>query len=230
MMIPFFSLGMSGLVYAVLLPLLILPVFAMLFFPSMQVPGARSFAIGKAIYCHVLMALGLLLMTVSALPALYAVCERLLTGQDRFSTEIYVALLLLFAAGGLTFLWHESKAMTIDEPSRRVVGTVFWFLWKTVGYLLMLIAVMAFFLTMLLTRESFAGTWWIMPVLLFVYGGLLSWITRLPAPVSEFRSAPMVTSSASMPMKTAVAAKKAVAKPMKPPVKAAAMKPPAKKN
>ncbi len=198
MIAPLFSLSMAGLVYAVLLPLVLLPLFALLCIPSLLTAGARPAAVGKAVYCYVLMAVGIVLMSVSGIPALYAVMEKLVTGQDRFTTEVYVSLLLLFAGGGLTFLWHETMGATVDEASRRVSGTIFWYLWKMVGYVLMLLALLSFFLTMLLARESFAGTWWIMPLLLFLYGTLLSWVTRSSTPVpQDFRTAPMAAASAT---------------------------------
>jgi hypothetical protein len=204
MILPLFSLGMAGIWYAAFLPGLLLPIFALLFIPSMLTPGARPAGIAKAIYCYVLLTFGIVLMTVSGLPAMYAVLEKLLFAQDRFTTEIYVALLLIFAAGGLTFLWHETIAATVDEPSRRVCAALFWFLFKMLGYLLMVIAGLSFFLTMLLVREPFTGAWWIMPLLLFLYGLLLSWVTRAPAmSPGQFRSTPMTSPKMPTPKKMA---------------------------
>lgn len=195
MFIPFLGLGLSGIVYAIVAPLLIVQIFALLFIPSLLTAGARPFSVGKAVYCYLLQAIGILLMTLGGLPALYAVIERLATGTERFTAEIYLALLILFAAGGLTFLWHESMGDRIDATSRRVVQTVFWFGFKLAGYVLMLVSALSFFLTMLLMRELFAQTGWIMPTLLFLYGSLLAYCTRMPpripqegvSPVAEYK-------------------------------------------
>lgn len=147
-------------------------------------------------------ALGVLLLTFGGLPAVYAVLEKLATSYDRFTTEMYVALLIVFAAGGITYLWHETVAARIDQPSKRVPAAIFHILWKAGGYLFLLGSVLYFFLTMLLARESFVGTWWILPTILFFYGILLSWLTRdINPPPLKFHSAPTSMAGRKEPTK-----------------------------
>ncbi len=190
MFIPFLGLGFSGIVYAIIGPLVIIQIFALLFIPSLLSASARPFAVGKAVYCYLLQAVGIVLMSLGGLPALYAVTERLTTGTERFTAEIYLALLILFAAGGFTFLWHESMSSRIEPMSRRVVQTVFWFGFKLAGYVLMLVSALSFFLTMLLMRELFMQTGWIMPLILFLYGSLLAYCTRMPPSVPQDAAPP----------------------------------------
>ncbi len=183
MFLPLFGFGLepSVVLFMLAVPVIVVQSFALLFIPSLLGAGARPQAVGKAMYSYVLQAAGIALMTLGGIPALHAVLERTLLGFERFTPEIYVALLVLFATGGLTFLWHERMAETIDPVSRRIPATVFWFSFKLAGFLLMLGSALFFFLMMLLARESFSMGGWLMPFLLFLYGLLLSWCTRSPA-------------------------------------------------
>lgn len=204
--------GMSGMLDALLLPLLILQLFALVFIPSLLGSGARPFAVGKAVYSYLLQTIGIVAMSLGGIPALFAVLEKLTTGYERYATQDYIALLIVFTAGGLTFLWHERTAQTIDEPSRRVPAALFWFTFKLLGYLLMLLSALSFFQTMLLAPQSENGAWWIMPLLLFLYGVLLSWCTRLPATVAQnfttLRTVGMPASEVKLEKKAAKGKKK----------------------
>ena len=181
-----FGLEPGLMMFIIWMPVLTVQVFALLFIPSLLGAGARPGAVAKAIYAYMLQAAGIALMTIGGLPAIHAVIERTVMGFERFTPEIYVALLVLFAAGGLTFLWHERMAEGIDPVSRRIPATIFWYSWKLAGFLLMLASALVFFLMMLLARESFAVGGWLMPFLVFIFGMLLSWCTRSQAlsPVS----------------------------------------------
>ena len=61
--------SMTGIVYGLVLPLLVLHVIAMLFIPGLAASGVKVMGLGKAIYCFLLQALGILLMTLGGLPA-----------------------------------------------------------------------------------------------------------------------------------------------------------------
>lgn len=186
------GLGFVGAVYGLVLPFLIIQIFSLLFIPSLLTPGARPSMVGKAAYCYILQTLGIVLMSVGGLPAFYGVLEKISVGREQFSTEMYIALLIVFAAGGLTFLWHEHLAMTVDEASRRVCASVFWFSFKLIGFLLALFSAVSFLVTMLLVPASLQATSWIMPALFFFYGLLLLWCTRSPVSSPQsFHSSPM---------------------------------------
>ncbi|MDO8648914.1 MAG: hypothetical protein Q7R81_03960 [Candidatus Peregrinibacteria bacterium] len=179
--------GVVGILYGVLVPLAILGVIAIVFIPSIHIPGAKPWAVGKAIYCSFMQALGLLLMTIGGLPAVYGVLAR-----QPYESVIYIALLLVFSAGGLTFLWHDHLLRSVDENSRSVPSAIFFLMFKVLGYGSVLFAALSLVLTMLLGFEE--EEWWVMPTIMLLYGLLLSWCTRFEAHAPQsFRSAPMVT-------------------------------------
>ncbi len=210
MFLPYLGFGMVAGFYALLFMFLVFQIFVLFFTPSMLTQGARPLAVGKAVYCYLLQGFGIILMSAGGLPAVNAVTVRLVTGTDTLSTEMYLALLIIFSFGGLTFLWHEKMAQSIDDTSKRVCSAVYWFSLKLVGYILCLVSLLAFFLTLLFLREMVDATWWIMPTIFFLYGLLLSWCTR----TDVVASAPLRSIPSPAPAKTLVATTPSV-----PPVK-----------
>ncbi len=185
--------GLVG--YGALIALGTLQTLALLFIPSMLFPGAKPWMVGKAAYCYILMFIGIFLMSIGGIPAVYGVLQKLIIPEATFSTQSYLALLLIFAVGGLTFLWHEHMVVSIDEASRRVCASVFHFTVKLIGYFVTTLSALAFVLTIL-----FAGRMGVifpvMPLILLVYGLLLSWATRFPASSPQsFQSALMMGSA-----------------------------------
>ena len=175
-----YALSVSSLFTFGLLPIGILLAFAIALIPCLLTPGAKIGASMNALYCYVLQAVGVAMMTAGALPAVYGVLEKFSDGMERFTAEAYLALLILFSCGGITFLWHEQIAERIDDASRRVPALLFWYTFKSLGCLLILIGVLSLLFTMLLTHPL-VSTWWITPVVMLLYGLLLSWCTRSPA-------------------------------------------------
>lgn len=181
--------SMVGVVYGLVVPLVILHLVAMLFIPVMvSGTGAKVMSSGRAIYCYLLQALGILLMTIGGLPAVYGVLAR-----EPYDSSTYLALLIVFSAGGLTFLWHDHLAHTVDSASRSVPHAIYFFTFKVIGYLLTLLSAVSLLLTMLLGTQDPRGNWWVMPVLLLFYGLLLSWCTRQETETMSkpFQSSPM---------------------------------------
>ena len=172
---PLLSLSAAGMAYGLIL---LLVLFTLLLIPGLLTAGSRPAEAAKAAYCFLMQMLGVVLLAVGALPALASVLEKLTVGTDRLSTQTYVALLIVFAAGGLTFLWHETLAQRVDQTSRRPYVALFSVFWKAVGYLLLLVSVLSFFLTLLLVGTVVSPGWWIWPSLGFAFGSLLSWLTR----------------------------------------------------
>lgn len=196
------ALSMPTLFTFTLVPIVTFVALAVAAIPCILAPGARPAGAIKALYCYVLQAVGVSLMTAGALPAVYGVLEKFSIGAERFSAEMYFALLILFSAGGVTFLWHEQMAEKIDDASRRVPALLFWYAFKTIGNLLILLGMLMFLFTMLLTRPL-VGAWWITPVVVLLYGILLSWCTRVPSGSAQtFKLMPLHG------MKIATAAKK----------------------
>lgn len=174
-MVGFSSIGMTWTFYGLLLPLALLQFFALLFIPSVLVPGAKASEIGKAIYCYVLQTVGILLMTVSGISAAYAVVT-----QADVTPQSYLALLLLFVGGGVTFLWHEHLSLSIDRASRSVPFALFWYTFKTIGYVAILVSLLYLLLTVVLLAPLLPAQWWVFPGTFLAYGLLVSWCTRSP--------------------------------------------------
>jgi hypothetical protein len=174
------GLGFMSVFYVLLLPLVLVQLFAIIFIPSLLVPGAKPMAVGKAVYSYAMQTVGILLMTLGAVPAIHGVLESLVLPEERYTTEIYIALLVLFATGGLAFLWHEQMAQTIDDASRKVTGVLFWFLWRTIGCMVVVVSLLSLLLTMLLSTPPLIEGWWTMPLVLLAYGAFLCAATRPP--------------------------------------------------
>lgn len=188
-----FRIESGGLYFYVLGPLAVVLVFVLLMIPSLLTPGARPSGIGKAIYCYLMQAIGVFLMSVGGLPAVLGVVQKMILPGERYTTETYLALLLIFACGGLTFLWHEQAAEELDDASSRVSAIVFWYLFKTIGFLMTLGAGLSLILVMLLGERPLDPEWWMLSSVFFLYGLLLCWCTKNPEDeIRGFDSLPMV--------------------------------------
>ncbi len=191
-----FHFDPGSMLAGAVLPVTVAAMLVLLFIPSLLAPGARPSGVGHAIYCYAMQGVGIFLMTAGGLPALSSVLRTLTGNADGYFTETYLALLLLFATGGLLFLWHEQMAGKIESASAAVPAVIFWFTFKIVGLFLAVTSALSLLLTMLLVAEL-EGDWWNQPLLLLLYGALLLWCTRMPAYNGRrFQSAPMVTSHA----------------------------------
>lgn len=187
------SFSTTTLLILILLPIAILQVLLLILLPAMHAPGARAAGILKATYSYAMQGVGIILMTAGALPALRGVLEKLFTGFEEFSAQAYMALLLMFIAGGATFLWHERMAEKIEDASQRVPALLFWYTFKTIGFLLVLFSLASIIFTMLLEPYDLDITWWMTPTVLLAYGLLLSWCTRMPQAIgASFKSIQVV--------------------------------------
>lgn len=184
------AVSISTLLPFLLFPLAVMLTIAIALIPCLLSPGVRIGSAIKALYCVVLQTVGVAMMSAGALPAVYGVLEKFATGAERFSAEMYLALLILFSIGGVVFLWHEQMAERIDDASRRVPALLFWYTFKTIGNLLILAGLLSLLFTMLLT-QPLVSTWWMTPVVTVLYGLLLSWCTKTPATSKTFRLMPL---------------------------------------
>lgn len=228
---PLFSAMFSfvGVVYGFIVPLTIVLLLATIMMSSLMVKEARPKEVAQAIYCYLMMTLGVLLMSAGGLPTIISVLAGVkLTGAT------YFTLLIIFAAGGLVFLWHDALVRDVASASRIVSETLFLSLFKIVGHLLVFLWSLSLVVT-LLNGLPFEQGWWIMPIVMIAYGSLFIWCTRgeetaaaktvwdrlaVQAP-SPAHSSTLKTWS---PSPTAKPKAKKPAKAKKPPVKKAAAK------
>lgn len=190
--------------YGLLVPLMIVLSLTLLFIPSMLHPGAKPHGVGSALFHYSMQALGVLLMTTGALPTITSV----LAGVELTGTT-YFTLLLVFAVGGILFLWHDNAVRGVDAASRAVPGAVFVYMFKIIGYSLVILWGLSIVTTIMGGAPSDTG-WWIVPFVMLVYGILLTWCTHAGSTdphLSVFKSISM-NSGSSTPVKKKPAAKK----------------------
>lgn len=188
-----FSLNTTSLLLLVLLPVALLQVLLLILLPALHAPGARASGVLKATYSYAMQGIGIVLMTVGALPALHGVIEKFVTGVEQLSAQAYMALLIIFCAGGGTFLWHERMAEGIEDASQRVPALLFWYSFKIIGFVLVLFSAGSLVFTLLLEPYDLDVTWWITPTVFLAYGLLLSWCTRMPQGIgASFKSVQVV--------------------------------------
>ncbi|OGJ56803.1 hypothetical protein A2635_04410 [Candidatus Peribacteria bacterium RIFCSPHIGHO2_01_FULL_51_9] len=186
---PFLSMfDLVGLFYGVLVPLVIIQLVILFLIPSLIKGNAKTEEIGKAIYCFLSEGLGLILMTVGGLPTLYSVLA-----QSPLHDTQYVALLLVFATGGLTYLWHDHVLKSVSATARCVPHTIYFFAIKFLSHAMVLFAALSLLLKATLVESDFEPHWWVMHTIVLLYGLILWWCTRtnLETTSSSFRSTPL---------------------------------------
>ena len=163
--------GFIGSFYGLVVPLLTLFFLTVLFLASLTVSGAKPKSVGEAIYCYVMHAVSVLLMTIGALPTVFSVFAGV-----AYTGRTYIALLLVFACGGLLFLMQDQAVRKLDAASKAVVEAIYMTTLKVIGNLMALLSAISIFLSIVLA--AFQPGWWVTPFVLLLYGLLLSWCTR----------------------------------------------------
>jgi hypothetical protein len=168
-----------GVFYGLIIPLVTVLLLSVFFAVSFQRPGVNPKDVAQATYCYLMMATGILFMTIAALPTVTSV----LAGKS-YTSGTYFSLLLLFVAGGLLYLMHERHVERIDTASATIPYLLYFTRFKLIGSVSALLAALSLLLTVTLGTETEAG-WWLMPVTILLYGLLLMWCTKTsrPAPL-----------------------------------------------
>jgi len=131
--------------------------------------------------------LAILLMTSGALPALYAVCA-----QRPLAEMTYVGLLIVFLIGGGLLLWHDARLRTIDSASKAIPGALFFVTWKFIGLLVILFSGISFVLRLIDAAEKI-GDWWVIHLIMLLYGLIISWFTLHQPAATETTIMPAVS-------------------------------------
>lgn len=159
-----------GLSYGWSMPVLLLIGLAVLSLATAKDGGTSAERV-RAVYCHLMEFIGVLLMTAGALPALYAVFS-----MQPLSQMTYIGLLLVFAAGGLLFLWNDARLNEIDAAARATADALFLHVWKLMGILVVIFTALSLLLRMLLEADRAEG-WWVLHLTMLLYGFILCWFT-----------------------------------------------------
>jgi hypothetical protein len=163
-----------ALLYGVVAPLVLIQLMALLYIPSLLAAPAKARAVGEAIHCYCIQTFGVMLMTIGSLPTVYSV----LAGIS-YTGGTYFGLLLIFATGGGLFLWQDQRASALDPAARAVPASIFLITFRMLGQITLVLALLSFLLSITMGSTDLTN-WWIMPVLMACYGGLISWCTHGP--------------------------------------------------
>jgi hypothetical protein len=186
----FSTLGSS---YTFLVPVVLFQLFALLLIASLVKGNARPEETARSVFAYLVQTTGILFMTFGGLPALYAVLAR-----QPLTNALYIALLFVFAFGGLAFLWSDAYVRRIDSASRQIPETIYFYTWKFIGFLTLFLATLTFLLRLVLTEETLQSSWWVLHAVLFFYGVIVSWCTKSPVKMPTFNSAPMIVKAAPL--------------------------------
>jgi hypothetical protein len=188
----FQSIGLLG---GFALPLFILLIFLLLTLPAVFRPSDRAESIYRSAYAVLTQMLGVLLMTAGGLPALYAVFA-----SAPLHATTYAGLLIVFLLGGILFLWGDNQLRLIDPASKAIPTALFFTAWKFVG-LLIVVATLLSLILRLLSPEPRAEDFWIVHMIMLLYGLIISWFT-LYKPLDD-APAPPVAIIPKKPISTA---------------------------
>ncbi len=162
----------SVIVHAVIFPVFALLLFFLLCVPAFMRSSARPMDIARAAFHCLAQSVGIVFMIAGSLPALQVV----ISGQALNPTT-YMALLLVFAVGGLLFLWNEVQLKEMSVASKEIPETLYFYTWKFIGLVAVLVSGLSMALNLLLMPESFMDGSWMAHVILFFYGMLITFFT-----------------------------------------------------
>lgn len=164
--------GFANTLYGVAKPIIILQLLAFLLIPQI-LQSRNPKEVGHAIFCYLMEGLGLLLMSVGSIPTFIAAFS-----PSGLHPEVYLGLLLVFATGGILFLWHDQQIREMDAEVKAIPAAIYFYTIKTVGYLCVVFAALGIALSITLGAVSTAG-WWTAPIVVLLYGCILCWFTSL---------------------------------------------------
>jgi len=180
-----FFLSSIGIFYSVMVPCLLLLLLAIILLVSGSTPGAKAGQVMSAAFHYIMQAIGIVLMTVGAIPTLTSVL-----GGPPYPGRVYMSLLWVFLVGGSLFLWNEQCTQKIEHASLAVVHALFVTTVKTIGYVIALFSGLALLIQIALGQ--YTSHWWVSPVILLLYGILLFWSARESETADHsFQSAPL---------------------------------------
>lgn len=183
---------------------LLLPGGALALLLLLSLPSLLSGGVAKdvatAAYSYIAQSLGIVLMTIGALPSAYAVFA-----QQPLASGAYVGLLLTFSLGGLLYLRHDTKLSKMPSAAKQGPGVLFFYMWKVVGLVIALFAGLSALLSLSTIGLQEAGDWWINQMVLLLYGLIVSWFT-IGSYTTSVKAAPIMKASPA-PAKKLIAGK-----------------------
>lgn len=170
-------IGTNTILYTLLLPVLGLQLLCLLVLPAMLRASGKPEDTIRAAYCYLAQSLGILLMCIGGMPALYAVLA-----SQPLAGMMYTGFVLLFSLGGIVYLTHDTVVRTVDPQARAIPGALFFYTWKLMGLSAVLFSVGGLLLR-LASGGATDARWWVFYAVLLVFGGIVTWFTQLPKTV-----------------------------------------------
>lgn len=170
-------MGLLSLLLGILFLLLI---FSLILATSLTREAAKPLAVGEAVYCYLVQSVGIILMSIGAVPTLYSVFSR-----APLQSLTYAALLFVFSIGGLIFLWHDYLASKLPSAARAVPEAIYLSTWKFIGFTLLVFALLSIILNILLRSVLYPSSLALHGVLA-LYGLTLWWSTQNSPPPASF--------------------------------------------
>lgn len=169
-----------GLLSVLLGILFLLLIFSLILATSLTREAAKPQAVGEAVYCYLVQSVGIVLMSIGAVPTLYSVFSR-----TPLQSLTYAALLFVFSIGGLIFLWHDYLAGRLPAPSCAVPKAIYLSTWKFIGFTLLVFSLLSVILNILL-RSILPSSSITLHGILALYGLVLWWGAQCPPYPQEF--------------------------------------------
>ncbi len=169
-------------IFGLVIGVIIIQFLAFLFYSKLLEESDNPKEVAKAIFGYLMLTIGVLLMSLSVIPTLIAVL-----GGGGFTEEVYFSLVLVFAMGGLLYLWHDHRLQEVRKEAKRIPGIIYFYTIKAIGQLSLLLSILYLTLTITLQGTNVEG-WWGMPLSIFLYGTFLSWLTMTKPPKKKVKT------------------------------------------
>ena len=167
-------------VFGLVIGVIVLQLIIFMFLVKPMSDSKNPTLFGKAIFSYFMMTIGVLIMSLSAIPTAISVLS-----STSFNPEVYLSLLIVFAMGGLMFLWNDYRLREIDEKFRQIPSILYFFTIKAIGQLSFILAILYMTMTIALGDVGTPG-WWSIPLTIALYGIVMSVLTStsylFPAP------------------------------------------------
>ncbi|HLD64057.1 MAG TPA: hypothetical protein VI913_04150 [Candidatus Peribacteraceae bacterium] len=125
--------------------------------------------LARAVFSYLMMLVAVILMSTAAIVTALAA----MTASALNDPAVHLVLLLLFAAGGILFLWVDQSVRHMDKYITRIPSLLYDFTLRIVCYVAIVFSILY-----LLLMSAFIQTegWWKVPGVILLYSCLVVWL------------------------------------------------------
>lgn len=164
-------LQFMGAIYGFAKPIIVIELLMFIVVGQAMSTKASTQDLGRAVLCYLLEGLGVFLMMIGAMPTVMAAI-----GPHSFTPDLYLALMIVFATGGVLFLWVDQHLRTMPADATAIPGMIYNALIKTIGYLFIVFS--AITIAMAIASESTRTEgWWVVPMVTLLFGIVICVLT-----------------------------------------------------